>query len=148
MATKKETRARIAAQREEFLKQVEADGLAALRADQERRKKESALAKEQEETRNREMLKKRSKPFARMAKNGKTPVKDPRKFDPDLIDLKQDHGIGQNILDVSILEDLIESRKDKPNLKKGIDLTRNIDEITVGEYLEAANKLLPVFSEK
>lgn len=139
MATKKEKRARGLARREEYLKQVEADGLAALKAELERREKEKLEAERETQARQEEMLRGRSKTFARMAKNGKTPVKDPRKFDPDLISHPRGDNDGVLAETMDLLADIIDSRRGKPNLKR---------ELTVGEYLDAANKLLPVFSEK
>jgi len=133
MATRKEKHAKALAKRHEFMKQVEADGLAALKADLERRKKEAAKAKELEETKFQEMLQKRSKPFQRMARNGKTPAKDPAKFDPDLIS-----HVASGPSDVqlrNLIDDLIP--KDRPSLKK---------ELSVGEYLGLANALMPIGS--
>lgn len=73
MATKKEKRARAMERREKFMQKYREDGLAALKADLERREKLKAEAEAEQDKKNREMLKGKSAKFARMAKNGKTP---------------------------------------------------------------------------
>jgi len=100
MATKKEKRAKALASRDAFMAKYRADGLAALKADQDRREVLKAEEKAELDRKNREMLKGKSAKFVRMAKNGKTP--------------KHEH--------------------------------EEAKEVTVGEYLEAVDNLMPLFA--
>lgn len=71
MATKKQKHAAALASREKFMAQVKADGLAALRADQERRQREKDEAINEASRRQRGVLKARAERFSRIAESAK-----------------------------------------------------------------------------